>query len=152
MKMENTERPGWGMCTNIILSLHDYNALFTYRSLVKEGDMAPALQEPLTNGLVRLYMGTVQEGMAVCMLLLYIVYTKLTIWLNTAPLLPDIVSGLHYKAFLVTVRTSAEEMVEQALQRAHITDSPGHYCIWQVATSNNGEVSAACTMYIHEGD
>ena len=48
-------------------------------------------------------------------------------------------SGLHYKAFLVTVRTCAEELVEQALQRAHITDSSSHYCIWQVATSNSGE-------------
>ena len=36
----------------------------------------------------------------------------------------------------MTVGTSAEELVEQALERAHITDNPYHYCIWQVTTAS----------------
>lgn len=47
--------------------------------------------------------------------------------------------GVHYKAFLVTVRTSAEKLVEEALRRANITDNPHHYCIWQVASASNGK-------------
>ena len=39
----------------------------------------------------------------------------------------------------MTVGTSAGELVEKALQRAHITDNPHHYCIWQVASASNGK-------------
>jgi hypothetical protein len=46
--------------------------------------------------------------------------------------------GLHYKAFLVSAVTSAGELVEKALERAHITNNPLHYCIWQVATASSG--------------
>ena len=55
---------------------------------------------------------------------------------NTAVLL---CTGLYYKAFQVGMGTSAGELVKKALERAHITDSPLHYCIWQVASATTGE-------------
>ena len=48
----------------------------------------------------------------------------------------------------MTVGTCAGELVEKALQRAHITDNPQHYCIWQVAsdsTDSTGEMSRSGT-------
>ena len=44
----------------------------------------------------------------------------------------------------MTVGTSAGEMAEKALERAHITDNPLHYCIWQVDTATSGEGGVVC--------
>ena len=79
MKMANTGRSDWGIfmqykmfhtfCTNFY-SIHIYRSL---QKQTKEGAMSPAYQEQptsghTTTGLVRLYMETVQEGKAFCML------------------------------------------------------------------------------------
>lgn len=52
---------------------------------------------------------------------------------------PPSLAGTYYKAFLATSSTSVGELVEQALEKANISDSPDHYCIWQVATTPEGK-------------
>ena len=47
-----------------------------------------------------------------------------------------VTAGIYYKTFMVSLECTAEEMMEQALEKTNMSGSTFHYCIWQVASSN----------------
>ena len=65
---------------------------------------------------------------------------RMTVTMPTAiPMLRSPHPGLLYKAFLVTFQTTVRELIAPALEKAHLPEDPGNYCVWEAALIPGGE-------------